>query len=105
MKTLLIGILVALVILTAIVLGRKKRMGEADTVKKAQLDLKESWSREEIMSASQVETLRRELLDDLKSKLQDEPGHLAELEKIINDWADLKLKTFQERRSWIRKPG
>ena len=27
-----------------------------------------------------------------------------QLKDIISDWADLKVKSFENRRSWVRKP-
>ena len=27
-----------------------------------------------------------------------------QLKEIISDWADLKVKSFENRRSWVRKP-
>jgi len=36
--------------------------------------------------------------------LGEKPDQRDQIKKIINDWADLKIKAFQDRRSWVRNP-
>ena len=31
-------------------------------------------------------------------------SQLDKMKTIINDWADMKIKSFKDRRSWVRNP-
>ena len=36
--------------------------------------------------------------------LSDNTEQRDQIKRIVNDWADLKIKAFQDRRSWVRNP-
>jgi len=44
------------------------------------------------------------LIKATEEKLGDNPGQVDQLKKIIDEWADLKVESFKERRSWVRNP-
>jgi hypothetical protein len=56
------------------------------------------------MTYGQVQQRREDLLNVLDKNLGDKPDQRDQIKKIINDWADLKIKAFQDRRSWVRNP-
>ena len=56
------------------------------------------------MTYGQVQQWREDLLNVLDENLGDKPDQRDQIKKIINDWADLKIKAFQDRRSWVRNP-
>ena len=43
----------------------------------------------------------KKTLDD---SIKDNPEQLNKIKHIINDWADMKIKSFKNRRSWVRNP-
>ena len=43
-----------------------------------------------------------ELID---ANLGEHPEQSAQLKDIIEDWANLKIESFENRRSWVRSPG
>ena len=53
----------------------------------------------------QVQDRKKELFDVIDANLSDHPTQSDQLKEIINDWADLKVKSFENRRSWVRKPN
>jgi len=52
-----------------------------------------------------VKKKRDELTSTIDEKLGADTPDAGMLKKIVNEWAELKLKRFAERRSWVREPG
>jgi hypothetical protein len=98
-----IGIVVVLLIAWAIISSRRHHLHRARQVKQQVITRKESWKQEKFMSYSAVQALREKLVQAVEENLESEVA--ATLKEIIDEWADLKIKTFQERRSWIRRPS
>ena len=44
-------------------------------------------------------------LDDSDDSIKDNQDHLEKIKHIVNDWADMKIKSFKDRRSWVRNPA
>ena len=55
-------------------------------------------------SASEVDADRNSMIETLEASITDQPEQLEKMKSIINDWADMKIKTFKDRRSWVRNP-
>tara|TARA_Y100000294_G_C8471482_1_gene302873 strand:+ start:373 stop:699 length:327 start_codon:yes stop_codon:yes gene_type:complete len=104
MNEIVIGIIVLLIMVMVILSGRKKQIADAKSEKEAGQAEEESWKSEQVLSYGQVQDAREELVHALEENLADQPEQLERIKKIINDWAELKVRTFQERRSWVRKP-
>jgi len=104
MNEIVIGIIVLLIMVVVILSGRKKQIADAESEKEAGQAEEESWKSEQVMSYGQVQDARAELINAVEENITDQTEQLEHIKKIINDWADLKVKTFQERRSWVRKP-
>ena len=55
-------------------------------------------------SASEVDADRNLMIEILEASITDQPEQLEKMKSIINDWADMKIKSFKDRRSWVRNP-
>ena len=55
-------------------------------------------------SANDVDDQRNEMLKTLDDSIKDNPEQLNRIKHIVNDWADMKIKSFKNRRSWVRNP-
>ena len=105
MNQLLTLVIVVAVFLITILAGRKDRVGKADEVKESSKKDREEWAKENVLSAYQVQNKRDELTSTIDKKLGADTPDAGMLKKIVNEWAELKLKRFAERRSWVREPG
>ena len=56
-------------------------------------------------SANDVDDQRKEMLNTLDESIKDNPEQLDRIKHIVNDWADMKIKSFKDRRSWVRSPN
>ena len=55
-------------------------------------------------SASEVDEDRNSMIETLEASITDQPEQLDKMKTIINDWADMKIKSFKDRRSWVINP-
>ena len=101
-----IGILIVViaVIVLAIFASRKNQMEGAEQNRETEQMEKETFASDDILSYGQVQERKKELIDAIETNLADKPEQLVQLKQIIDDWAELKVKTFLDRRSWVRKP-
>ena len=44
------------------------------------------------------------MLKTLDDSIKDNPEQLERIKHIIYDWANMKIKSFRDRRSWVRNP-
>ncbi len=100
----MIGVVVILLIIWVFISSRKSHLNKANEYLKKQLSQKEQWKQEKIMSYGQVQETKKQLIARIEEKFKDNPEQESLLKEIINDWAELKVRSFQERRSWIRRP-
>jgi kynureninase len=73
----------------------------AETPKEAQ---KIEDSNADIVSYGQVQERKGQLNELIDANLGDHPEQSAQLKDIIEDWANLKVESFENRRSWVRSP-
>jgi len=97
-------IIVLVVLALAVFSSRKEQASKADDRKDQARQQKEDFAQEDVMTYGQVQQRREDLLNVLDENLGDKPNQRDQIKKIINDWADLKIKAFQDRRSWVRNP-
>ena len=97
-------IVVIAVIVLAIFASRKNQMDGAEQNRETEQMEKETFASEDILSYGQVHERKKELIDAIETNLAEKPEQLVQLKQIIDDWAELKVKTFLDRRSWVRKP-
>ena len=57
---------------------------------------------EEIATYGQVQERKKQLMSLIESNLSDHPEESMQLKEIIEEWANLKIEAFQNRRSWVR---
>lgn len=105
MTEIAIGAIVLIMLIVVFMFGRSRQMGGVEADRTARHKEKESWAEESVMSYSEIQKLRQELIKSVEEKLSDEPEQVERLKEIINDWAHLKDKGFRDRRSWVRSPG
>ena len=97
-------IIVLVVLALAVFSSRKEQASKADDRKDQVRQQKEDFAQEDVMTYGQVQQRREDLLNVLDENLGDKPDQRDQIKKIINDWADLKIKAVQDRRSWGRNP-
>jgi hypothetical protein len=59
----------------------------------------------DVVSYGQVQERKAQLFDVINQNLSDHPEQSAQLKDIIEDWATLKIESYENRRSWVRSPG
>ncbi|UCD37952.1 MAG: hypothetical protein JSW54_00245 [Fidelibacterota bacterium] len=104
MNEIIIGIIILVILAAVILSGRKRRLDEAESDVADHRAEEESLAKESVMSDRQVEQLRGDLIRSIEERFADRPEDQERLKEIINDWADLKIQSFHERRSWVRRP-
>tara|TARA_B100000287_G_scaffold366595_1_gene361923 strand:- start:24 stop:320 length:297 start_codon:yes stop_codon:yes gene_type:complete len=63
---------------------------------------KEELSKEDVATYGQVQERKGQLLSLIESNLSEHPEESTQLKEIVEDWAELKIEAFQNRRSWVR---
>jgi gas vesicle protein len=99
-----IGAVVVLIIIWAFVHSRRKHFHTAKQQKQQIQKKKQTWKQEKFVSYGEVQSTRENLIKMVEDAFKEQPDKVAQLKEIINEWADLRLKTFTERRSWVRRP-
>ena len=100
----LILIIVVAILIYAFSTHGKKEMSEADYIRDQFKIKKTASSNEDLVTYGQVQERKKKLFEVIESNLSDHPKQSEQLKDIISDWADLKVKSFENRRSWVRKP-
>ena len=101
----IIGAVVLLAIIWSFVHSRHKHFHTAKQQKEQIQQKKQTWKHEKFVSYGDVQTTRENLIKLVEEAFKDQPKKASQLKEIINEWADLRLQTFTERRSWVRRPG
>lgn len=104
MNEIVIGLIILIVLVVVFLAGRKRQLARTESDRTTKQAERESWSKEAVVSYGQVQQVRAELIATLRARLGDQPEQLEGLREIIDEWADLKIQAFQERRSWVRRP-
>ena len=97
-------IVILLVMLYAISEHLKDKKSDAEKNREQTLAEKEEIAKEEIATYGQVQERKSQLFNLIESNLSDHPEESKQLKEIIEDWADLKIEAFENRRSWVRNP-
>ena len=98
-------IVILIVMLYAISEHLKDKKSVAEKNRQQTLIDKEEISNEEIATYGQVQERKGQLNDLIDANLGEHPEQSAQLKDIIEDWANLKIESFENRRSWVRSPG
>jgi len=101
-----INTIVLVVILIVIVYALTEQWKEKNTIaesnKQKNIAEKEEISKEEMATYGQVQERKNQLLSLINDNLSDHPQESDQLKEIVEDWAELKIEAFQNRRSWVR---
>ena len=102
MEVIIVLIVIAVL---AVIFYTRRREHLHEVHKDVELKQKEkrSWLEEKYLSFGEVQNLQRVLKEEIEEKFQDEEKRNL-LIQIVTEWAELRIKTFQDRRSWVRKP-
>jgi len=100
----IILILVILIIGFAITWSNQSQVKEVEERQTQYTREREAMAEHDNRSASEVDDDRNAMIKTLESSITDHPKQLDKMKNIINDWADMKIKSFKDRRSWVRNP-
>ena len=81
--------------------GQVKEIEEQQTKKSI---ARQEMAKHDNRSSSDIDNDRNAMIATLEASITDEPEQLEKMKTIINDWADMKIKSFKNRRSWVRNP-
>lgn len=80
----------------------KEKNSDAEEARKKNLAVKDEISNEEVATYGQVQERKKQLFTVIEENLNQHPEESDQLKEIIEDWANLKIEAFQNRRSWVR---
>jgi FtsZ-interacting cell division protein ZipA len=83
---------------------RDKKRDKLDTDLAENMVQKEEDANADIVSYGQVQERKGQLNELIDANLGEHPEQSAQLKDIIEDWANLKIESFENRRSWVRSP-
>jgi hypothetical protein len=102
-QIIIVGV-VLILLLNTFLFSRKEQVSKAESDKESRKTKKESWTQEKIMEYGEIQTKKEALLKAIDKKFKDDPEQAEDLKTLINDWAELRIKMFTDRRSWVRNP-
>jgi hypothetical protein len=100
----LIIVILGAVLIYGFIDKRQKKRGKLDSDLETKETQKIEDSNADIVSYGQVQERKGQLNELIDANLGDHPEQSAQLKDIIEDWANLKVESFENRRSWVRSP-
>ena len=95
-------IIILAVLLYAMINNSQEKRLNAKRQKERIVAEKAENSSEEIATYGQVQERKKQLLSLIESNLSEHPNDSRQLKEIIEEWANLKVEAFENRRSWVR---
>ena len=95
-------IVILAVIVYAIVSHNQEKSSVAEKSRQEIMAEREEVSKEEVATYGQVQERKGQLLGLINDNLSEHPEESAQLTEIVEDWAELKIEAFHNRRSWVR---
>ena len=95
-------IIILAVILYAMVTNNQSKSKKAEELREQIIAEKETISKEEVATYGQVQDRKNQLIKVIDSSLSAHPEESNQLKSIIDEWANLKVESFENRRSWVR---
>ena len=95
-------IVILAVLLYAMINNSQEKRLDAKRQKESMVAEKAENSSEEIATYGQVQERKKQLLSLIESNLSEHPNESRQLKEIIEEWANLKVEAFENRRSWVR---
>ena len=100
----IILIIVLIIIGFAITWSNQGQVKEIEEQQTKQSIARQEIAKHDNRSSSDIDNDRNAMIATLEASITDEPEQLEKMKTIINDWADMKIKSFKNRRSWVRNP-
>ena len=98
----IIIILVFAIIIYAMSTSRQQERNKVESEREQLSIEKEKMSSEDVATYGQVQERKKGLISVIDSNLSEHPEQSSQLKLIIEEWADLKIEAFENRRSWVR---
>ncbi len=95
-------IIILAVLLYAMINNSQEKKLDAEKQKERIVAEKAKNSNEEIATYGQVQERKKQLMSLIESNLSEHPEESKQLKEIIEEWANLKVEAFENRRSWVR---
>tara|TARA_B100000929_G_scaffold266180_1_gene233685 strand:- start:341 stop:670 length:330 start_codon:yes stop_codon:yes gene_type:complete len=100
-NTLILVVILGVMVYAMLSHGQEKKL-VAESEREQNISEKEELSHEEVASYGQVQDRKSQLFDLIDENLAEHPEQSSQLKEIIEEWANLKIEAFQNRRSWVR---
>ena len=100
----IILIIVLIIIGFAITWSNQGQVKEIEEKQTKQSIARQEMAKHDNRSSSDIDNDRNAMIATLEASITEEPEQLEKMKTIINDWADMKIKSFKNRRSWVRNP-
>ena len=100
-NTIVLIIILAVLVYAMINNSQEKRLSAEKQKERIAAEKAEN-SNEEIATYGQVQDRKKQLLSLIEANLSEHPDESEQLKKIVEEWANLKIEAFQNRRSWVR---
>ena len=100
----IILIIVLIIIGFAITWSNQGQVKEIEEQQTKQSIARQEIARHDNRSSTDIDEDRNAMISTLEASITEEPEQLEKMKTIINDWADMKIKSFKNRRSWVRNP-
>ena len=100
----IILIIVLIIIGFAITWSNQGQVKEIEEQQTKQSIARQEMAKHDNRSSSDIDNDRNAMIATLEASITEEPEQLEKMKTIINDWADMKIKSFKNRRSWVRNP-
>ena len=100
----IVGFIVLAVILWAFSSNRIEKYRKAREIKNQILGDQKKWQEKNLLSYGQIQDRKFALSKYVNDAIPEDTPEKRQLLNLINDWAELQVRSFQDRRSWVRKP-
>ncbi len=95
-------VVILTVIVYAIISHNQEKSSVAEKSRQEIMAEREEVAQEEVATYGQVQERKGQLLGLINDNLSEHPEESAQLTEIVEDWAELKIEAFHNRRSWVR---
>ena len=100
-NTLILIVILGVMVYAMLSHGQEKK-SIAESKREQNISIKEELSQEEVATYGQVQERKNKLFELIDENLAEHPEQSSQLKEIIEEWANLKIEAFQNRRSWVR---
>ena len=100
-NTIVLIVIVLIMVYAMLNHGNEKKL-LAEKEREISQNQKDELSQEDVATYGQVQERKKQLFTVIDDNLSEHPDESAQLKEIIEDWANLKIEAFQNRRSWVR---